>query len=233
MAGPDPDRLVRAKDAGAARLEGIDRDGPLDIDGESIDAVLLPGHTPGSVAYLFRGILFTGDSLLRLGNHALAAANPMSRTTAPSTSARSRSSSHSRSPSSPTDTTASSRTPGPSWAHCSSVHVSTFHHTDPESPGSNPWSALDRAEICVPNAIGITGSVSANTRCIRMEIRRRAPGRRVSSWWLRSISSFGKCRPRRARVQHLPERRGEVPDRAGRLSRRVCRSSPPCPPRWM
>jgi hydroxyacylglutathione hydrolase len=32
-------------------------------DGESVLAVPLPGHTPGSYAYLFDGLLFTGDAL--------------------------------------------------------------------------------------------------------------------------------------------------------------------------
>jgi hydroxyacylglutathione hydrolase len=59
------------------RLVGLEGDARLDVDGEPIDAVLLPGHTPGSAAYLFRGMLFTGDSLFRSGSHRLAAANPM------------------------------------------------------------------------------------------------------------------------------------------------------------
>jgi hydroxyacylglutathione hydrolase len=40
--------------------------GSVDIDvgnGESVLAVPLPGHTPGSYAYLFDGVLFTGDAL--------------------------------------------------------------------------------------------------------------------------------------------------------------------------
>jgi glyoxylase-like metal-dependent hydrolase (beta-lactamase superfamily II) len=40
--------------------------GRVDIDvgnGESVLAMPLPGHTPGSYAYLFAGVLFTGDAL--------------------------------------------------------------------------------------------------------------------------------------------------------------------------
>ena len=32
-------------------------------DGEEVLAIPLPGHTPGSYAYLFDGVLFTGDAL--------------------------------------------------------------------------------------------------------------------------------------------------------------------------
>lgn len=59
------------------RMVGLEGDARLDVDGEPIDAILLPGHTPGSAAYLFRGMLFTGDSLFRSRSHGLAAANPM------------------------------------------------------------------------------------------------------------------------------------------------------------
>jgi len=59
------------------RLVGLEGDARLDVDGEPIDAILLPGHTPGSAAYLFRGMLFTGDSLFRSRSHGLSAANPM------------------------------------------------------------------------------------------------------------------------------------------------------------
>ena len=58
-------------------LVGLERDARLDVDGEPIDAVLIPGHTPGSAAYLFRGMLFTGDSLFRRGDHGVNGANPL------------------------------------------------------------------------------------------------------------------------------------------------------------
>ena len=40
--------------------------GPSEIpvgEGRSVRAIPMPGHTPGSFAYLFNGVLFTGDSL--------------------------------------------------------------------------------------------------------------------------------------------------------------------------
>lgn len=51
---------VRALEA-SDRLEGSVA---IDVgDGESVIAIPLPGHTPGSYAYLFDGVLFTGDAL--------------------------------------------------------------------------------------------------------------------------------------------------------------------------
>lgn len=48
-------------------IEASDRlAGSVSVDvgnGESVLAVPLPGHTPGSYAYLFDGVLFTGDAL--------------------------------------------------------------------------------------------------------------------------------------------------------------------------
>jgi glyoxylase-like metal-dependent hydrolase (beta-lactamase superfamily II) len=52
--------------------------GSADIDvgnGESVLAVPLPGHTPGSYAYLFDGVLFTGDALF-IGDDGLELAEP-------------------------------------------------------------------------------------------------------------------------------------------------------------
>ncbi|WP_225410091.1 MBL fold metallo-hydrolase [Stigmatella hybrida] len=41
------------------------RDGEeLDLDGEKVLALHVPGHTPGSMMYLWRDVLFTGDSLV-------------------------------------------------------------------------------------------------------------------------------------------------------------------------
>ncbi|HWO14117.1 MAG TPA: MBL fold metallo-hydrolase [Polyangiaceae bacterium] len=52
---------------GVPALEASDRlVGVRSVDvggGESVLAVPLPGHTPGSYAYLFDGVLFTGDAL--------------------------------------------------------------------------------------------------------------------------------------------------------------------------
>lgn len=36
----------------------------LELDGEQLRVLHVPGHTPGSVMYLWRDILFTGDSLI-------------------------------------------------------------------------------------------------------------------------------------------------------------------------
>jgi hydroxyacylglutathione hydrolase len=54
---------VSATDALLERAE-IDVGG-----GEKVIAIPLPGHTPGSYLYLFRGVLFTGDSMQRWGKH--------------------------------------------------------------------------------------------------------------------------------------------------------------------
>ena len=45
-------------------LKELKGDEILTIDGESFQVISLPGHTPGSVAYLWRDILFSGDSLM-------------------------------------------------------------------------------------------------------------------------------------------------------------------------
>ncbi|WP_395831580.1 MBL fold metallo-hydrolase [Archangium violaceum] len=46
------------------RLEEVEAGQTLDVDGESLRVFHVPGHTPGSVMYLWRDILFSGDSLL-------------------------------------------------------------------------------------------------------------------------------------------------------------------------
>jgi glyoxylase-like metal-dependent hydrolase (beta-lactamase superfamily II) len=48
-----------------AKLEGVEDGEELDVDGEKIRAIHVPGHTPGSLAYLWKGVLFTGDVLVR------------------------------------------------------------------------------------------------------------------------------------------------------------------------
>jgi hydroxyacylglutathione hydrolase len=37
----------------------------LEFDGAQFTVIATPGHSPGSVMYLHKGVLFTGDSLLR------------------------------------------------------------------------------------------------------------------------------------------------------------------------
>jgi hydroxyacylglutathione hydrolase len=47
------------------KLEPVKDEDELDVDGEKIRVLLVPGHTPGSAAYLWRDVLFTGDVLVR------------------------------------------------------------------------------------------------------------------------------------------------------------------------
>jgi glyoxylase-like metal-dependent hydrolase (beta-lactamase superfamily II) len=50
--------------APAPVFDGIDRARDIPVrDGEVVRALPAPGHTPGTVAYLFRGVLFGGDAL--------------------------------------------------------------------------------------------------------------------------------------------------------------------------
>ena len=48
-----------------ARLEPVEDGEELDLDGEKVRVILVPGHTPGSAVYLWRDVLFTGDVLVR------------------------------------------------------------------------------------------------------------------------------------------------------------------------
>jgi glyoxylase-like metal-dependent hydrolase (beta-lactamase superfamily II) len=49
-------------------LTGIHGGEPLVFDGATFTTVAMPGHTPGSLAYLHARTLFTGDSLMRKGD---------------------------------------------------------------------------------------------------------------------------------------------------------------------
>jgi hydroxyacylglutathione hydrolase len=40
-------------------------DGTLELDGQTIKVISIPGHTQGSVAYLLGDVLFTGDSVMQ------------------------------------------------------------------------------------------------------------------------------------------------------------------------
>lgn len=42
---------------------GISQDTTFALGRDTLQAFLIPGHTPGSTAYLFRGILFAGDAM--------------------------------------------------------------------------------------------------------------------------------------------------------------------------
>jgi hydroxyacylglutathione hydrolase len=48
-----------------AKMEPVKDGEELDVDGEKIRVILVPGHTPGSAVYLWRDVLFTGDVLVR------------------------------------------------------------------------------------------------------------------------------------------------------------------------
>lgn len=50
----------------------------LDVDGEEVKAIHVPGHTPGSMAFLWKDLLFTGDSLIGSADGVKAAARPFS-----------------------------------------------------------------------------------------------------------------------------------------------------------
>jgi glyoxylase-like metal-dependent hydrolase (beta-lactamase superfamily II) len=52
-------------DAGV-RVHTFSRDTAFVVGGDTVRAFLVPGHTPGSTAYLLRGILFAGDALSRV-----------------------------------------------------------------------------------------------------------------------------------------------------------------------
>lgn len=47
------------------KLEPAEDGKVLDVDGEQIHVFLVPGHTPGSVVYQWRDVLFLGDVLVR------------------------------------------------------------------------------------------------------------------------------------------------------------------------
>jgi glyoxylase-like metal-dependent hydrolase (beta-lactamase superfamily II) len=59
-------RLTRsmARPPVPAKLEEVKDGEELDVDGEKIRVIHLPGHTPGSALYLWRDVLFTGDTLV-------------------------------------------------------------------------------------------------------------------------------------------------------------------------
>ena len=47
---------------GELRITPLSRDTTIVVGVDTLRAFLLPGHTPGSVVYLFRGVLFLGDA---------------------------------------------------------------------------------------------------------------------------------------------------------------------------
>lgn len=46
-----------------SEITGLEGGETLDVDGEQLTVIATPGHTPGSVMYLYGELLFTGDSL--------------------------------------------------------------------------------------------------------------------------------------------------------------------------
>ena len=55
----------RARPPVPARLEEVKDGEALSVDGETLRVLHVPGHTPGSVLYLWRDVLFSGDTLVR------------------------------------------------------------------------------------------------------------------------------------------------------------------------
>jgi hydroxyacylglutathione hydrolase len=50
------------------KLEPVEDGQVLDVDGEKVQVIHVPGHTPGSLMFLWRDLLFTGDALIRTHN---------------------------------------------------------------------------------------------------------------------------------------------------------------------
>jgi hydroxyacylglutathione hydrolase len=48
-----------------AKIEELEPDATVALDGLEVKTVSIPGHTAGSTAYLIGGVLFTGDSLMQ------------------------------------------------------------------------------------------------------------------------------------------------------------------------
>lgn len=67
LKGPLSAVLGRIMPPPLAAVEPVQDGQVLDVDGEEIRAIALPGHTPGSTAYLWKDLLFTGDALLGKG----------------------------------------------------------------------------------------------------------------------------------------------------------------------
>ena len=51
-----------------AKLVELKGDETLTLEGETFQVLHVPGHTPGSVMFLYKDLLFTGDSLLKKGD---------------------------------------------------------------------------------------------------------------------------------------------------------------------
>lgn len=69
---PDPLSALADRTVGGAtplpgevRVETFARDTAFVLGGDTVRAFVVPGHTPGSAAYLRRGVLFVGDAVAR------------------------------------------------------------------------------------------------------------------------------------------------------------------------
>lgn len=60
------------------KLEPLKGGEELEVDGEKVRVFHTPGHTPGSVVFLWRDVLFSGDSLLGKDGAVMAAPGPLS-----------------------------------------------------------------------------------------------------------------------------------------------------------
>jgi len=49
-------------------VKGLSGNEVLELDGARFTVIATPGHSPGSVMYLYNDVLFTGDSLMRKGD---------------------------------------------------------------------------------------------------------------------------------------------------------------------
>jgi glyoxylase-like metal-dependent hydrolase (beta-lactamase superfamily II) len=50
-----------------------ERAAPIEVAGDDVEVVPIPGHTPGATAYLWNGALFPGDSIMLRGDDWVAA----------------------------------------------------------------------------------------------------------------------------------------------------------------
>ena len=62
------ERLRRTREPRGVTLRPIASDTTLVFGRDTVRALMLPGHTAGSVAYLFRGVLFVGDGASHRGS---------------------------------------------------------------------------------------------------------------------------------------------------------------------
>ena len=53
---------------GPGAITAVHGNEELEFDGARFTVIATPGHSPGSVMYLYRDVLFSGDSLMRKGD---------------------------------------------------------------------------------------------------------------------------------------------------------------------